>query len=182
MVKQNTYRILIWVIVILVATNLSMALSFMWHKHNEKTEVTPEEAISTEMPAQQRARFFRDELNLDMDQLEKFREFNRDYNRIAMDITRELEYLRVNLIEELGKPEASKAALDSISTEIGLKHTELKQVTSDYYLKMRDVCSPEQQVRLNEIFMSVLKKNEDVKLPGENRGYGRNRRFGNNSN
>jgi Spy/CpxP family protein refolding chaperone len=179
MIKQNKNRTLIWVIVILFATNLSMGFSFLYHKQQDKKIAEQKEEVAIEMPAQQRTRFFREELNLNSEQLEKFREYNRDYNRAAMQITHQLEDLRIDMISVLGETESDPKKLDSITEEIGKQHTELKKITSDYYLKMKTVCNEEQKVKLNEIFMSMIKKNEDVKLPG---GYGRNRRNFNNNN
>jgi len=179
MFKQNTYRILIWVIVILIATNLSMGFSFLYHKHEDKKLTEEGEQINIEMPAQQRTKFFREQLNLQSEQVDKFREWNREFNRTGWNISHQLEDLRVEMITELGKETPDQNKLESISDDIGKLHAKLKKVTIDYYLKMKAECNDEQKAKLNEIFMSVLHKNEDVKLPG---GYGRNRRNFNNNN
>ncbi len=179
MMNKNTYRILIWLIVILMATNLSMGISFWYHKHEDKKQAEMLDEINIEMPAQQRTKFFREELNLQPEQVNKFREWNREFNRTGWSITHELENLRIEMITELGKEKPDQYTLETISNDIGKLHSELKKVTIAYYLKMKNECNEEQQKRLNEIFMSMLKKNEDVKLPG---GYGRNRRNLNNSN
>ena len=179
MIKKNTYRILIWLIVILLATNLSMGISFWYHKHEDKKQAEMLNEFNIEVPAQQRTKFFREELNLQPEQVNKFREWNREFNRTGWTITHELEVLRIEMIAELGKETPDQNKLENISNDIGKLHSELKKVTIDYYLKMKNECNEEQQKKLNEIFMSMLKKNEDVKLPG---GYGRNRRNLNNSN
>jgi hypothetical protein len=179
MIKKNTYRILIWLIVILLATNLSMGISFWYHKQEDKKQTEKLEEMIIEVPAQQRTKFFREELNLQPEQVNKFREWNREFNRTGWSITHELEDLRIEMITELDKETSDQNTLETISNDIGKLHSELKKVTIDYYMKMKAECNEEQQKKLNEIFMSMLKKNEDVKLPG---GYGRNRRNLNNSN
>ena len=133
------------------------------------------EEATIEVPAQRRTRFFRDQLNLRRDQMDTFRNLNRTFNRTAWDITHQLELLRIEMVSELGKDNPSKKKLDSISKEIGKLHTQLKKETIDYYMSMRAECDETQQKKLNEIFMSMLKKNEDVKLPE----YGKNRRNNN---
>lgn len=173
MISQKTYRKLIWVIVILLATNLSMGVSLLYHKQQDKKLVKQIEENAIDIPAQQRTRFFREELDLNIGQVEIFRDLNRNFNRTAWNITHQLEDLRVEMILELGKKLPNQKRLDAISGEIGELHTELKKVTIDYYSKMKAECDETQMEKLNEIFMSMLKKNEDVKLPG---GYGRNRR------
>ena len=175
MTKRNTYRIFIWIIAILLATNLSMGISFMYHKQQDKRMMEQMEEAAIEVPAQRRTRFFREQLNLRRDQMDTFRNLNRTFNSTAWDITHQLEFLRIEMVTELGKDNPSKKKLDSISKEIGKLHTQLKKETIDYYMSMRAECDETQRKKLNEIFMSMLKQNEDVKLPE----YGRNRRNNN---
>ncbi|WP_167604789.1 periplasmic heavy metal sensor [Maribellus sediminis] len=175
MATKNTYRILIWVIVILVATNLSMGLSFWFHKHqdNKMAEKAAEEHV--QMPSEQRTRFFRDQLNLSIDQVDVFRTLNRKYNQNARQISNKLERLRVEMVDELDKEDPSEELLDSIATEIGDLHKELKKETIEYYLGMKKECDSAQQEKLKEIFLTVSKTKEDVSLPGRGRGYGKRR-------
>lgn len=175
MTKRNSYRIFIWIIAILLATNLSMGISFMYHKQQDKQMIENMEDAAIEVPAQRRTRFFREQLNLRFEQMDTFRNLNRTFNRTAWDITHQLEFLRIEMVTELGKDKPSNKRLDSISKQIGKLHTQLKEETIKYYLEMRNECDEAQRKKLNEIFMSMLKQNEDVKLPE----YGRNRRNNN---
>ena len=165
MAIKNKYRILIWIIVVLLATNLSMGISFLYHKQQDKKFIEQQEEVAIEVPSQRRTRFFREQLNLRQDQVDIFRELNRNYNRTAWRVTHQLEALRVEMIRELGKENPREKTLESISEQIGELHTNLKKETIDYYLQMKEVCNEEQQIKLNEIFMSMLKKKEDVSLP-----------------
>lgn len=173
MVTRNTYRILIWVIVILVATNLSMGLSFWYHKQQDK-KAAANVNEKLEMPAEQRTRFFRDQLNLSMEQVNVFRELNRDYNRNARWISMDLEDLRIDMVDEMGTEEPSREKLNLIAENIGKLHAELKELTMDYYLKMKEECDSVQQEKLKEVFLTVSKSKEDVSLPKRGRGFGRN--------
>lgn len=168
MAAQNKYRILIWVIVILIATNLSMGLSFWYHKQqNKKAAEKIEKTI--EMPSEQRTRFFREQLNLRPDQMDTFRELNRNYNRNAKQISYQLENLRIEMVEEMGKENSSMNKLNSISEDIGKLHSGLKKLTITYYLDMKEVCDQNQQEKLNMIFISMSKTKEDVSLPQRGR-------------
>lgn len=179
MVKTTTYRMLVWVIVILLATNLSMAITFLYHKQQDKKAAQQTEESAVEVPAEQRTRFFREQLNLNQEQGNQFRELNRNYNRSAREITIQLEKLRNEMVAELGKTELAKEKLEEITKTIGELHTQLKNVTIDYYLGMKTVCDDNQKEKLNEIFQSMLKQNEDVKLPGRQGRYGRGYRNNN---
>jgi len=174
MITKNKYRILIWLVAILLATNLSMAISFIYHKNREYNE--SEETQQTEffVPEEQRSRFFREYLTLHPSQTEIFRELNRDFNRTASQINKQLNILRIEMVKELGRENPRQKELDAISEKIGELHTELKNVTIRYYLTMREQCNEEQEKKLNAIFMSVLRNNEDIKLPGRGRRRGHN--------
>ncbi len=165
MMKKPAYRSLVWIIAILIATNLSMGISFLYHKQQDKKFMNQIEEAAIKVPSERRTRFFREQLNLDAEQLTRFRELNRSYNKTAWQISHQLEVLRREMVQELGRENSNKKVLKSISSQIGELHSELKDKTIDYYLGMKSVCNEEQRNKLNEIFISMLKKNEDVSLP-----------------
>lgn len=162
------------VIIILIATNLSMGISFLYYKHREKKIDAEIQETAIEVPSQQRTRFFREQLNLSPDQLEIFRELNRNFNRTAWQINHCLERLRIDMVNEMGKEKPDEEKLKQVSQNIGELHTELKDETIKYYLSMKEVCSEEQKVRLYKIFLSILNSNEDVKLPQRGRRFRHN--------
>jgi Spy/CpxP family protein refolding chaperone len=165
MIQNSKYRILIWIIVILVATNLSTIGSFYYYRITELKSAEMKENEQTNIPGEQRTRFFRDELNLDADQIDQFREINRTFNRTARGIEMNLAQLREDLINELGAQNPDSTQLSRIAIEIGENHRELKQVTTTFYLNMKKICTVEQQAKLHEIFQSMLNKDTKINLP-----------------
>jgi Spy/CpxP family protein refolding chaperone len=162
--NSNTkYRILIWIIVILVATNLSTIGSFYYHRFSEAKETKQEDQDA--IPGEQRTRFFRDQLNLNAEQLDQFRNINRTFNRTARDIEMNLVQLRADMINELGSQKPDSIRLGQISLEIGNNHRELKQVTATFYLDMKKICTAQQQEKLYGIFQTMLNKESHVNLP-----------------
>ena len=115
MATKNTYRILIWIIVVLLATNLSMGISFLYHKQQDKKIMEQQETAAIEVPSERRTRFFKEQLNLGQDQMGTFRELNRSYNRNAWQIAHQLEDLRADMIRELGRENPREKTLNSIS-------------------------------------------------------------------
>lgn len=166
-----------WIIVILLATNLSTLGSFYYHRLTELKAEKKIQEEQTNIPGDRRTRFFRDELNLDDTQLDEFREINRTFNRTARGIEMNLSRLREDLIKELGTQNPDSVRLNELAREIGENHRDLKQVTSAFYLNMRKICTPEQQEKLQTIFESMLNKDSQVALPQQrNRwGWGHNR-------
>lgn len=177
MASKNTYRILVWIIVILVATNLSMGISFWYHKQQDK-KVANNLNEQVAMPSEQRTRFFRDQLDLSPEQIDVFRDLNRDYNWNAHQISDRMENLRIQMIEEMGKKSPSQEVLDLIAEKIGNEHSALKQLTIAYYLGMKNACNEQQEGKLKQIFLDVSKSKEDISLPRRGSGRGNRGRFG----
>ena len=175
MAAKNKYRILIWVIIILIATNLSMGISFFNHPRPDSRITVKAEEENPEVPAQQRTRFFREQLDLDPQQVNLFRELNRDFNRTAWQIQNRLAWFRQTMVNEMGQDEPDMQELESIAAQIGELHEELKKETIEYYLAMKKVCTPEQQQKLHQLFLAVLGANEDVSLPQRGRRFRNNR-------
>jgi len=177
MEKRSKY---IWIIIILLVTNLATIGSVWYHLYAEKNAETRQQ--EPEMPSEQRAHFLVDQLNLDQEQADRFRELNRTFNRKANPITHQLEDLRIEMLDELASDRPDKEKLENIAIEIGKLHTNLKETTIDFYSQMKSVCNQEQQTKLYQIFHSMLHQEEDVRLPrGRHQGgRGRNRSINNN--
>jgi len=161
----NKYRILIWIIVILVATNLSTIGSFYYHRMTEAKIAETKSEDQNAIPGEQRTRFFRDQLKLNDEQLDQFRDVNRTFNRTARSIEMNLAQLREDMIKELGTQTPDSVRLNQMATDVGNNHRKLKQVTTSFYLDMKKICTPEQQAKLHEIFQSMLNKDNQVNLP-----------------
>lgn len=171
MIDRKKYKFLLWLFAISVAINLSAGISYVYNRQVNKSRQSESENDKIELPAMQRTRFFREQLNLSPGQTAVFRELNRDFNRDAWQINHELERLRIEMVIELGSSEPGTERLERISGEIGELHTLLKDETIGFYLNMKNECDTEQQEKLYEIFMSVLENNENVRLPqGMRRG------------
>lgn len=169
---EKRSKIYIWLIIILLVTNVATIGSVLYHVYTEKKA---EPVQKTEMPNEQRTRFLVEQLNLNVEQADQFRNLNRTFNRTANPVTRELEQLRLEMLEELAASQPDKNKLENIAREIGDLHTELKETTIDFYLQMKSVCTEEQQTKLYQIFHSMLNQEEDVKLPRGRHQGGRGR-------
>jgi Spy/CpxP family protein refolding chaperone len=163
METKKINRILLWATIILFITNLTMAISFLTKNISGADQITTDSGKPTDLPDQLRARTFGEQLNLSSDQLNQFRNFTQNYNRSANQITRTLEDLRIEMVTELGKENPDSARLKSFTQKMGMLHTELKNMTVAYYENLNKICKPDQRIKLNEIFMSMVSKGENAK-------------------
>ncbi len=177
---KRIYKILPWLVLLLLATNAGTIISLVSHL-KEKTGVSVQENLQEEnIPDMQRTRFFTEKLNLDNDQQEKVWELNQGFNRMANRIKAEMDISRQELVTELGKGEPNELALSQLSQDIGNKHTELKQVTIDFYLGIKKICNPEQNENLLKLFQTLIQTDQPSgNRQGSGRGPGHGRRFSN---
>ena len=156
-------KIWIWIASLLLVTNLSTISSYWYHKKQEENIIENTQKV---IPAEQRARFFKDQLVLDDDQLEIFRQLNQCYNRNANKITRQLDLLRLEMIQELGQEECDSLKLRRLAGAIGEMHRQLKEETIHYYLEMKKNLNADQQYRLYELFKGSVKNDEELTRKG----------------
>ncbi len=170
--RQLLYFLVILLLVVNVVTVLSVVRFIKQHKNQTVEAVTGED-----IPGSHRTKFFSDELQLQDDQQIVFRDLNRTFNQTANQIYRELSHLRLDLVDELGHTNPDTLQLQNISSDIGKLHTELKMLTTDFYLGLKDVCTLEQKDVLYGLFMNMLDEDNQLNTPrgrgSGGRGYGR---------
>ncbi len=150
-------RLLIWVVMILLATNIATVVSVM-----RNSGESAEREVRGDAMADARVMFFRDHLELTEGQMADFMQLNRLFSQDARRMTTRLDILRRNMIEELAKAEPDMNRVDQITAEIGSLHYDLKQATATYYLGLKKSCNPEQQERLKEMFMVMSDPQGDL--------------------
>jgi hypothetical protein len=172
MISEKKYRVMKWLVVLLFAINISTVLSLYIHSRQSERQQGDETLQRIDEQADKGVRQFREKLGLDENQVVKFREINREYNRAANRITRDLEILRIQMVNELGLPVTDSGKIREINRKFGLLHENLKNLTADYYLEMKDICNEEQKQQLYLMFSNMLQ--QDPVLPsGQGRRRGR---------
>jgi Spy/CpxP family protein refolding chaperone len=149
-------KILTAVIIVLLATNISTFYT-VW-KLSDNTILAPNTAKSKKAfnPNIPMGRLLSRELQLTPEQMSKFREFRKDYYPYVHMIYDSLHLKRHEMLKELAKENPDTVILLSISKDIGIMHADLKMATNNFYLNMKNVCTPEQQEKLNNIFEAML--------------------------
>jgi Spy/CpxP family protein refolding chaperone len=150
-------RLLIWVVIILLATNIATVVSVM-RNSGERAE----REVRGDAMTDARVMFFRDHLELTEGQMSDFMQLNRLFSQDARRMTTRLDILRRDMIEELAKAEPDMNRVEQITAEIGSLHNDLKQATAKYYLGLKKSCNPEQQERLKEMFMVMSDPQGDL--------------------
>jgi hypothetical protein len=183
MKTENKYSLLIWAIVVLAIMNVTTIITVVYHKYqSDKVVNSTVNAKQAEIDSERfSGGYFRDELNMSNAQMEKFKVINPVFRPKARFITIELAEKRKQMLVEMAAAKSDTSRLNAFSDSIGVLHSELKKITYRYYLEMKGICNPEQQVKLEKIFGEMFTNDSPLGSSGKGgpRGWQGGRQFGN---
>lgn len=162
--KSNTSLILL--VAILLATNIATVATIFYHqnKENEEIERTTDVrngrnfANRTEERQGKFGQYMSDRLKLDDAQQSEFYRFRTEFHAKAESTSIKIQEKRRLLYSELSKEEADLEHLNQLADEIGLLHAELKKLSVEHYINMKEICLPEQQKELYLMFKAMFEK------------------------
>ena len=185
MKTENRQRYMIWAIVVLAVMNITTLITLLIHSGNSRETPTPvfSEKLRAEDPSVEfSGRYFRDQLNLNSEQMAEFAQFNPQFRNKVRNININLMEIRQQMIMEMASEKTDTAKLNTLSDSIGYLHASLKKLTYGYYLDFKRICDNEQQSKLEKLFGGMFAT--DFQMGGQHgqrnrfgRGYGR--RLGN---
>jgi Spy/CpxP family protein refolding chaperone len=152
---EKKYSLMIWAVVILAVMNISTLTTILYHKYqSDKTDtVSASDPKQSETDSEKfSGRYFRDQLNLGSEQMDKFRKINPVFRPKARSITIELAQKRNQMLIEMSAAKSDTLRLNALSDSIGQLHSNLKKITFQYYLEIKSICNPEQQKKLEQLF------------------------------
>ena len=167
---NKTNKILWFAVALLIILNLATIGTILYRNQQNKDDNL---AIVLDENQQNplAGRFFRQELGFNDAQMEVFREANREFQYIANDLIFEIDSLKREMFEELNKPQSDSMRLNSLSAHLGSHHTELKNITNNFYLKIKSVCDSSQCEQLQRAFLPLFRDGTAANI---GRGYNRN--------
>jgi len=174
MISNNRHTLLVWSVIILALMNITTFITIGYHVYKtnqtEKIAGTKNTKLLETDAVQFSGRYFRDQLGLTDGQMDKFREFNPEFRQQALDITIHLAEDRQEMLDEMVSSSPDTVKLNQLSREIGNLHRSLKVLTYRYYLDMKNLCTPEQQIKLENLFHTMFSNDAQMGYPGKGNG------------
>jgi Spy/CpxP family protein refolding chaperone len=177
MKTENKYRWMIWAIAILVVMNLTTLITVMYNKSklSDNIQIT-NLSVAESSSMKYSGRYFRDELELSMEQMKKFSQFNPEFRQAVMAINRDMAEKRHEMLNEMAKNNCDTIKLNVLSDSIGNLHAALKKSTYKYYMNFKNICTQQQQEKLKQLFGEMF--NSDIQIGQNGRGGQGGRRYG----
>lgn len=126
--------------------------------------------------------FFSIELGFDDKQMEMYRAANRSFRPKANALLFELDSMKTLMFSELNNLSPNMVKIDSLTTEIGEHHAELKRQINTFYLMLKGICNEQQRPKLRDAFEPLFYQDgaNEIKQhskgnmqQGQHRGQGR---------
>lgn len=175
MTTRANRNLLIWLIVILLATNISTIGTILYHVYFQGRPPVPggpeRELV---IPEGHLGRFFRDEMNLTPQQHREFRNFRHQFHYRANGVVQKIQEKRKAMFDEMAKENPDTVYLNQIAGQIGDLHGQLKKLTYEFYLQMKGVCTPEQQKKLHFIFSEMMNDRAGMNMPDRINNHNKN--------
>jgi hypothetical protein len=179
MKAENKNRWMVWAIAALALLNITTLITVVYHKNQviEKEAVTTDDSVKSENASVlYSGRYFREELNLSEEQMNKFSQFNPEFRQEVRAINLKLADKRHEMLVEMAEKNSNKNRLNLLSDSIGYLHANLKKVTYMYYLNFKSICNQEQQKKLELLFSKMF--SNDIQMIQNGRGGPGGRRQG----
>lgn len=152
---NKTNKILAWAVLFLAVLNVATIGTIIYHNKQEKSDSTA--IVLDEEKPPLTGRYFRQTLGFNNNQMEMFREANRNFQPQANKLIFEMDSLKNEMYKELNNIQPDSLKLNDLSNHIGMHHAELKRITNSFYLKMKSICNEAQREQLEEMFLPLYK-------------------------
>jgi hypothetical protein len=150
-------QILTWAVVFLVVVNAVTIGTILYHNYRENQRID-NIGINTGAGVNMlNGRFFMQTLGFNEQQMDAFRKSNQVFRPLAMDLTYSVDSMKTEMFIELQKISPDTVRLNTMSEQIGKLHGRLKYETYKFYLKIKEVCSPDQTAELEKAFQPLFK-------------------------
>jgi Spy/CpxP family protein refolding chaperone len=185
MKTENRRSWMFWAIVVLAVSNVSTLATILYHQYQSAKPAVNSTEFQRQMETSAEkfsGRYFRDNLSLNNNQMDKFREFNPVFRHQARAITLELASKRMQMLNEMALPQSDTNKLNALSDSIGLLHSNLKKLTYKYYLDLKGICTAKQQEQLKQLFNEMFTNDAPMAFPGKGGpGWQHGKRMNNNN-
>lgn len=160
-------RILLILVIVLFLLNVTTIATIVWQtKKISRYDRFPFKGkLSGPRNFQQ---YVIDKLKLDPGQANAYLIADSVFRERSKDIFADMQQLRKLMVEEILKPNPDTIRLNMLSQQLAIEHIRLKSNTFDFLLRLKKICTPEQQAILSEHIRRML---EFEGMPPFGKGY-----------
>jgi len=167
MLNKKQFRILVWMVIALLALNISAIGTILWLRINQ-----PKASFTVcDAPRHYKKHSFakyderiKEEVGFDEKQMDDFRELRENHFQEIREINRELKETRLAHFQLIQQGDDNNDLLDSLNRRVGELHERWSGSATGFLLGARQICNPEQ---VSDLFRVIMESRRDHhKRPG----------------
>lgn len=162
----NNNRPVFWILIFLVLINIAaMATYFIYLRKQANETLTG--------PGLKRGIVLQQELALTPDQSLAVNKINATYQASSEPIVEDIREKKSELLEELSKEDTDSAVLTKLTNDIVIEQKKLQMANIKQFLDLKKVCTPEQTLKLSQIYAGLYGFEQKGKGNGQGKGSGK---------
>ena len=169
-------RFFFWVLLVLVVINVAALLTLLFYFPGRTESGTPPSAETGTVAGIQQ------ELSLTPEQSEAAHLINLEYSNGSRPIVDEIRNKRLDLLDEISSGNPDTTSINKIIFELSGLQASLHRKNTDQYLALKNICNPEQAVKLSELYRKLYGCDhpgfQNRKGAGHGQGRGIRHRYG----
>jgi Spy/CpxP family protein refolding chaperone len=158
MITEKKIKILIWLVIVLAITNLSTIGTLLWMRYQPPPFFKPfmKNERFMNSPEGGKGPWFMKQMNLTDSQSEEFHQHTVWFRQNAKQLADEMATYREEMMTEMSATNPDTIKLNALSQQIGNNHAKLKQLSYQYFLKLKSACPPDQIEPLKQSFRHLM--------------------------
>jgi len=145
----NKYRVVFWIMILMIAINISGLTSFYFYYKANKTTVADTASCNAT------CRFLDEQLAMSTAQSVKVSEINKKFREKTEPVVTEIKNIRTALLDELTSEKTDTAKLNQYTEKIGELQKQLQKAAIVQFQQLKQICTPSQCLKLSDIFSEV---------------------------
>jgi Spy/CpxP family protein refolding chaperone len=155
--NQKNYKILVWLVLILLVLNISALGTFLWFHFAQKPPQV-ENLRNQKNCFRMHEDFIREGVGLNEEQLTQFIAIRDKHFEEIKIISEEVQNTRKYQFQQVRKGGVPVATIDSLNQRIGELHSQWAESSTRFLIGTSELCTPEQRDKMFDLFEKSRKE------------------------
>lgn len=142
---------LIFIIAVLLITNLAVLSYFLWFKKTDDGRPPRNQGKGIEVPLQK-------EVGFNEEQMTQYKQFREEQMKAIKPMMEDMRKMKDSLFSMIGNENANDSTINSITDAIAMKQKEMDTRMFNHFKRIRGLCTPDQRAKYDSVVQRMMKK------------------------
>jgi protein CpxP len=144
-------RPLIFIIAVLLLTNIAVLSYFLWFKNTDKPDRGGGKGPGIETPLQ-------NEVGFNENQMAQYKQFREEQMKALKPMFEDMRKMKDSLFRMLSNENANDSVVNSIADGIAQKQKEMDLRMYNHFKRIRGLCTPDQLPKYDSVISRMMRK------------------------